>query len=330
MHYMKRFSLGLACCISLAYAAVAQESTVPLKPAPASKNSPANLQSPKFMRYVETSGQPKALEIAVVHYESPSVAGAEVDLVGAVHIGEQSYYDQLNELFDKYDVVLYELVAEEGTVIPKGGKREGAQHPVAMLQESARTFLGLKSQLAEVDYTKKHFVRADMTPQQIASKMSERGDTALTVALSTLADVMRQQNLASREGKGTQPLLNEDINLTELLTNSLKAKQVLAKQLTASGSLDEALGGALNQMLVKDRNAAAAKVLQQQLAAGKKRIAIFYGAAHMEDFHSRLVNDFGMQPSSTRWLTAWDLTRSGSSPLDNPAALLQQLFEALE
>lgn len=330
MHYLRRFSIGLACCITMVYSAAAQENPAPLKPSPASKNSQANVEPPKFMRYVENSGRPKSLEIAVVRYESPNVAGAEVDLVGAVHIGEESYYNQLNELFDKYDVVLYELVADEGTVLPKGGKREGPQHPVAMLQDSARTFLGLKSQLAEIDYTKKHFLRADMTPQQIADKMSERGDTALTVALSTLADVMRQQNLATRDGKSPQPLLEENLNLTDLLTNSLKAKQMMAKQLTAAGSLDEALGGTLNQMLVKDRNTAATKVLQQQLAAGKKRIAIFYGAAHMSDFHSRLVNDFGMQPTSTRWLTAWDLTRSGSSPLDNPAALLQQLFQALE
>ena len=329
MRRLKRFSLVVACCLSSLTWAQETSTSLTLQDTQ-SKTAKAKAETPKFMRYVESSGRPKALEVAVVHYESPSVAGAEVDLVGAVHIGEQSYYDQLNQLFDKYDVVLYELVADEGTVIPKGGKREGPQHPVGMLQDSARTFLGLKSQLAEIDYTKPHFVRADMTPQQISNKMSERGDTALTVALSTLADVMRQQNLAARDGNGAQPLLDENLNLADLLGNSLKAKQILAKQLTAAGSLDEALGGTLNQMLVKDRNAAAAKVLQQQLAAGKKRIAIFYGAAHMSDFHARLVNDFALQPASTRWLTAWDLTRSGSSPLDNPAALLQQLFQALD
>ena len=326
MRSLKRFSLVLACCFSsLAWS---QENAGSLGLAEvAPKSGPVKAEAPQFMRYVENAGRPQALEVAVVHYESPSVAGAEVDLVGAVHIGEQTYYDQLNQLFDKYDVVLYELVAEEGTVIPKGGKREGTQHPVAMLQDSARSFLALKSQLAEVDYTKKHFVRADMTPQQISDKMSERGDTALTVALSTFVDVMRQQNLAARQGSGAQPLLDANLNLTELLTDSLKAKQVLARQLATTGSLDQALGGALNQMLVKDRNAAATKVLQQQLTAGKKRIAIFYGAAHMNDFHTRLVSDFGMRPTSTRWLKAWDLTRSGASPLDNPAALLQQLLD---
>ncbi len=174
MRNLERLSLVIAWCFSTLAWAQDNAASLTLSQSP-SKTVPVEV--PQFMRYVEAAGKPKALEIAVVHYESPSVAGAEVDLVGAVHIGEQSYYDQLNQLFDKYDVVLYELVAEEGTVIPKGGKREGPQHPVAMLQDSARTFLGLKSQLAEVDYTKKHFVRADMTPQQMADKMSQRGDT---------------------------------------------------------------------------------------------------------------------------------------------------------
>lgn len=331
MRNLKGISLAVAWIFSSAYSASAQDGSVSSQlPEVTVLGSQAKVEAPQFLRYVENAGRPKALEVAVVHYESASVAGAEVDLVGAVHIGEKAYYDQLNQLFDKYDVVLFELVAEEGTVIPKGGRREGPQNPVSMLQDSAKTFLGLKSQLAEVDYTKKHFVRADMTPQQMADKMSERGDTAMTIALSTLADVMRQQNLAARDGKNSQPLLEENLNLAELLTDSLKAKQVFAKQLAATGSLDQALGGALNQMLIKDRNEAAVKVLQKQLAAGKKRIAIFYGAAHLSDFHTRLVSDFGMKPTSTRWLTAWDLTRSGSSPLDNPAALLQQLFQALE
>ncbi len=244
MQNWKRFSVAVAWCISSAYAAhsaLAQEQAAVKVPEVSTQSTQAKVEVPQFLRYVESSGRPKALEVAVVHYESPSVAGAEVDLVGAVHIGEKSYYDQLNQLFDKYDVVLYELVADEGTVIPKGGKREGAQHPVAMLQESAKTFLGLKSQLAEVDYTKQHFVRADMTPQQIADKMTQRGDTAMTVALSTLADVMRQQNLAARQGNQAQPLLSEDVNVLELLSDSLKAKQVLAKQLASTGSLDQAL-----------------------------------------------------------------------------------------
>ena len=69
----------------------------------------------------------------------------QVDLVGAVHVGEKSYYAALNECFKKYDAVLYELVAPPGTRIPKGAK-PGA-HPVAMLQNGLKDMLALEHQL---------------------------------------------------------------------------------------------------------------------------------------------------------------------------------------
>lgn len=341
MHKLERISLVCAWCLtsfSLSFAS-AQDTLQPSASASTlnshddSKGKESTAEPRKFLRLLEKSKRPHALEVAVTRYESASVGGAEIDLVGAVHIGEASYYAELNQLFEKYDVVLYELVAPEGTVIPKGGKREGASHPIAMLQESARKFLALESQLAQVDYTKTNFARADMTPQQMSDKMAERGDTPITIALSAIADVMRQQNIAARGGQngaGLQPLLDAEFNLADLFGEPLKLKQLLAKQLAATGSLDQALGGTLNQLLVIDRNEVATKVLQQQLASGKKRIAIFYGAAHMPDFHRRLVNDFGMHVASVRWLTAWDLTRSDATALDNPAALLLRLFESLE
>ena len=64
-------------------------------------------------------------------------------------------------------------------------------------------------------------------------------------------------------------------------------------------------------MLVKDRNKACIKVLQQQLTAGKKKIAIFFGAAHMPDFDKRLKEDFGMKRTKSEWITAWNLADDG-------------------
>jgi hypothetical protein len=49
------------------------------------------------------------------------------------------------------------------------------------------------------------------------------------------------------------------------------------------------------------------KVFQKELAKGKKKIAIFYGAGHMPDFEKRLRLDFGMEKKSVQWLEAWDL-----------------------
>ncbi len=286
----------------------------------------------------ESQSEPIALETAVVTYEVapnggrvPS-AGATVDLIGAVHIGEASYYQELNRLFDRYDVLLYELVAPEGTVIPQGGKRDGGGfNPVAMLQDSAKNMLGLESQLELIDYTKTHMVRADMTPTQMADKMAERGDTVLTLALSSITETMRQQNLAQRNGaKSSVATELEELGLVDMLGNPLKMKRALASQFAQTGSLDQTLGGPLNQLLIVDRNAAALKVLQKQLAAGKKRIGIFYGAAHLEDFEQHLLEDFGLQKTRQQWLTAWDLTTAAEPQLSQPASLLLNLLKGLE
>jgi hypothetical protein len=48
-------------------------------------------------------------------------------------------------------------------------------------------------------------------------------------------------------------------------------------------------------------------VLRKEIAKGHKKIAIFYGAAHMPDFDSHLRADFGLERKSHRWLTAWDI-----------------------
>ena len=50
----------------------------------------------------------------------------------------------------------------------------------------------------------------------------------------------------------------------------------------------------------------------QSIAAGRRRIAIFYGAAHMDDFDQRLQEDFGLQPRETVWLEAWDLREAAA------------------
>ena len=45
-------------------------------------------------------------------------------------------------------------------------------------------------------------------------------------------------------------------------------------------------GRTLDAILIGDRNEAAMKVLVRELANGKKRIGIFYGAAHMPELRA--------------------------------------------
>lgn len=318
---MRQNCCSLLLAFMIALPATAQEtSTVAKKEVTSSKTK-------DFIRIEKSEdGKPQSLDTAVVSYKAGS-QGAQVDLIGAVHIGEASYYRELNRLFDQYDVLLYELVAPEGTVVSAKAQQESS-NPISFLQKSLKTFLGMESQLEKVDYSKKHFVRADMTPTQIAKKMEERGDTALTIALSTMVDVMRQQNKAAQNPQDN-PLMSSDMGLMELLENPHKAKLMMAQQFVSTGSLDEALGGSLNQLLVIDRNAEAIKGLQKQLAQGKQRIGIFYGAAHLPDLEKRLVSDFSMTKGETRWIKAWDLTSTKGKPIE-PMSLMFNLLKQID
>ena len=122
------------------------------------------------------------METAAFRYTSASRPGVAVDLIGAVHVGDKAYYDKLNELFEKYEVVLYELVAPEGTRIPKGGRKAGSGHPIGMMQEGMSSILELRHQLDCVDYTKDNLIHADMTPDEFSKTMDERGESFFNLA----------------------------------------------------------------------------------------------------------------------------------------------------
>jgi len=300
----------------------AQEVALQQSPAALSPSKTAN-----FIRMTESAdGQPLTLDTAVVSYQA-GPTGTRVDLVGAVHIGEPTYYEALNQLFEEYDVLLYELVAPEGTVIEKD-RRQASDNPISFLQNATKNFLGMESQLEKIDYTKPNFIRADMTPDQMAEKMQDRGESVLTLAMSALLDAMRKQNQAAKDPKSAV-LADGDMNIMEMLQSPKKAKLMMAKQFAGTESIDLALGGSLNQLLVVDRNTEALKILKQQMEQGHQKIGVFYGAAHLPDLEQRLLNDFGLEKKETRWVQAWDLTQGDepSQPLDPISAMLNLLKE---
>src|SRR5271156_3826399 len=240
----------------------------------------------KFVRLNRDAQQrPLKLETAIVRY-GPAAGheGPEVDLVSAVHVADRSYYDELNKQLAQYDVVLYELVAPPGTRIPKGGKK--ADNPLALIQQIMKIVLDLDLQTERIDYTRDNFVHADMSPEQMAKAMHDRGEDGMTLFLSIAADVLKQQNLQQQNGNKAGAA---DLDLGSLLTDPeapVKLKRIMAEQMESFSSPDGGLGKTLKNILVTDRNQAALKVLRKEIAKGHRKIAIFYGAAHMPDFDS--------------------------------------------
>lgn len=249
---------------------------------------------------------PLAMQTAIVRYRSTPADGkpaVEVDLIGAVHVGDTSYYDKLNKRFEQYDAVLYELVAPEGTIIEPGTKASN-RHALGAMQNGMKSMLELEHQLEKVDYTKKNFVHADMSPDEFFDSMKNREESFLKMYFRMMGQSIAHQNAMAAEGA------TPDIDLMEALfakDRPRRLKIAMAGQLAEMESLLTAFGGEEGSTLITERNKAALEVLREQIDAGKTKLGIFYGAGHLDDMGKRLQADFGLQPVELTWLDAWDL-----------------------
>jgi hypothetical protein len=255
----------------------------------------------------DASGEVQAMQTAVVRYTSKETAGKEspvqVDLIGAVHIADPAYYEKLNERFKHYDVLLYELVAPEGTIVEKGRGTSNA-HPIGAMQNVFKDMLELDHQLEDVDYTRPNFVHADMSPDDFKKAMDERNDSFLQMYFRLIGQAMAHQSEMAAKGE------TSDFDLFSALLASDRARRlkiVLAKQLSEMESLMVSFGGEDGSVIITDRNKKALEVLKKEIAGGKKKIGIFYGAGHLSDMDKRLRSDFGLEPVAITWLTAWNL-----------------------
>ena len=280
---------------------------------PAKRPAAQDKSEAGFVRLVRDKRRvPIALEVAVVRCvpQDCGRTGPTVDLIAAVHVADKGYYAQLNRLFTEYEAVLYELVAPEGTRIPKGGAAK-TRHPVSGIQKMMSDVLELQFQLEGIDYTRPNMVHADMSPEQFAKSMKDRGESVWTLMFRMMGYALaRQGGEASGMSDARLLLALFDRN------RALALKRVMAEQFEdLEGSL-VALEGPDGSTLISDRNKVALEVLRKQVAAGKQKLAIFYGGGHMPDFEKRLRDDFGLVRISHRWLPAWDMK---DQPTPTPA-----------
>ena len=275
-------------------------------PAAEGQKSSEAKKSSDYLRIIRDKDQdPIALETSVVSFQPGPAAkfqNVQVDLIGAVHVADADYFKKLNQLFVGYDALLYELVAPRDNNVPQNGK---SRHPVGQMQQGMKSLLDLSFQLEEINYSAKNFVHADMSPEEFSRVMSERGESFLQIMFRMMGQAMAMQAAGRRSS-------DADLLLALFAPNrSLRLKRVMATQFEDLEGSMLALEGEKGSTLIGQRNKKALRVLRRELAAGKKRIGIFYGAGHMPDMAARLQADFDMKPDRTsiRWLKAWDMSQ---------------------
>ena len=261
-------------------------------------------ERPLFIRVDKSSdGKPRALQTAVARYEieSGTYKGAKVDLVGAVHVGERSYYEELNRRFKEYEAVLYELVANSDDR-PSGRQPRGGVNPIGSLQTGMKDALKLAFQLEEVNYQAKNFVHADMSPEEFGQDMVKRNDGFV----SMFARLMGAGFATQSSKKNSQA--QSDMMAAMLSRDPIRMRRAMASQMEV---MDNQMVGLADKdgksTLLTERNAKAFEVLQRELDSGRRSLSVFYGAAHLLDMHDRMTRDFGAKLTKIEWLDAWDL-----------------------
>lgn len=258
-----------------------------------------------FIRFHEEE-KSDSLQTAIVSYESPQKA--RVDLVGAIHIADKAYFDTLNTRFKGYQAVLYELVGPSMEERQNAGVMKDAQKLqwVGQLQTMMRDTLKLHGQLEGIDYNAKNFVHADMNMSQFTKTQDKKQESFLTLYLKA----MQAQQAASAESGVSSDAAGMVMILKILASkdSSTELKRMIAREFDSVEDLMAGIESGGGTVLVGERNKVALQVMDQQLAAGKKSLAIFYGAAHLGDMEERLLKQ-GFKRVKVEWLKAWDLPK---------------------
>lgn len=283
----------------------AQQEAVQASKEPADK-AKANRPTETFLRVLRNKDEiPTEMQTSITRYvyqDPAKSAQVHVDLIGAVHIADKTYYDALNKRFKTYDAVLYELVAPEGAELPKPGEgtRESS-NPLSAMQRFMQTTLELQFQLDCIDYTVDNMVHADMTPEEFAASMRDRGESFLQMFFRILSQSM------------TQPPPKSKFNNGDLLAalfakdRGTRLKRIMADQFENMEAQMSMINGPDGSTLITERNKKAFQVLKKQLDQGTRRIAVFYGAGHLPDMEERLIDEFKMKRTQIEWLPAWEI-----------------------
>jgi hypothetical protein len=183
------------------------------------------------------------------------------------------------------------------------------------IQGELAAALGLAFQLNAISYDRPGWRCSDMAIDEIDRALRARGSdfallggtldgTSLPARVATV--MLRLMRLADAFTQGAVSDLFKVIMI-----------EVLGDPTVVNASLDQ-LGGGFKEVIVDQRNQVAIDDARAALNGepAPRVIAVFYGAAHLDDLEKRLNEQLGWQPVETRWFRAIgvDLQKSRVDP----------------
>lgn len=293
---------------------VETDSAIDASPANSSDSNGSN-DADRWLKLERSErGVPLRLATSIVRIEGEFRAEdgrtrpVSVDLIGAIHLGEAAYYERLNAEFKEYETVVFELVAEKGFDVKdlaaakeaKATKAKGPASPldvVPFLQQSFADALGFVNQVDGIDYSAPNLKRGDADAEDFLVRLTTGGDIP-NFFVNSAFDSLLSSDSGRVEGWALACLLAKD--------KRLALRRFFANELAQSELTEEP--DARETALIHFRNQIAVDVAKKELEAGKTKIAVFYGAAHLDDLARRiettLTRPRRLEP---RWLVAWSM-----------------------
>ena len=211
--------------------------------------------------------KPLALQTAIVSFTAAGDQhrGVQVDLIGAIHIGDKAYYEELNRRFRGYEAVLYELVAREEANVPQPGQSPGSF--VGGMQVGMKSLLALEYQLDCINYARKNLVHADMSPEEFEATMKSRKESFAGMFFRMLGRAMAEQ--------ADDPFGTGDFQLMTAMfakDRSYRLKLVMAKQFANMEGEIGMFDGPEGSTIITERNKKAFEVLRREIPKAARRL----------------------------------------------------------
>lgn len=278
--------------------------TVARADAPATQ--PAASSDVRFLRFTGDARNGGILETSEVTYRND--AGVEVRLVAAVHIADEPYFQALNRSFRSADAVLYEMVKPKGAPPPRIGDPP-SDAGIAQLQHFLKNRLNLAFQLDVINYRLPNFIHADMDAETFTAMQARRGESFASIMLNSMLEALSNPSAGLNDPEQPQTMMQ----LLARPDGERQFKLLIARQLGDLEASAMGLKGLNGTVILTERNKTVITALKDALTDGKKKIAIFYGAAHMPDLAEQ-IEAMGFKPVETTWYQAWDVKIRPNEP----------------
>lgn len=287
-----------------------------------------------YLRIAHPQTNVTELQVAVRQFVPLDRSKPIVWLAGVSHVGESNYYCGLQKLLNAQDLVLFEGVTDRASRAAGQKTFHRGEEDLGSLQNTMAESLGLAFQLDSIDYERPNFRNSDLTIEQIAqliAKEAPPGGTPSKTAqeFQKLLDMMQGDSLVGAMVGAAIKLIGSSPKLQALM--KLMMIEVLGR---FSGDMSEFQGlppewKKLMDILIRARNEAVLQDLRIELGkrSPARSIAVFYGAAHMEDFERRLTRDLNYRPGREEWLPAFSVDLDKNQITDAELKFVQGLVD---